>query len=151
MEPDEYARIAAAEDEHWWYQGTRALAAQLLDPWLGRPGLFLDAGCGPGGNGAWLAERGTVVGVDRAVEALALLGARHPDVYGAIAIQCADGYMKAMTHTNFEAMYACMGGDQCHDACKRRRASSDLLLLNRNGRAPPSEADRHSRNAAVTH
>jgi len=80
VEPDEYARIAAAEDEHWWYQSTRALAAQLLGPWLGRPGLFLDAGCGPGGNGAWLAERGTVVGVDRAVEALELLHARHPEV-----------------------------------------------------------------------
>jgi SAM-dependent methyltransferase len=80
VEPDEYARIAAAEDEHWWYQGTRALAAQLLGPWLGRPGRFLDAGCGPGGNGAWLADRGTVVGVDLAAEALKLVRTRHPQV-----------------------------------------------------------------------
>jgi SAM-dependent methyltransferase len=82
VEPDEYARIAAAEDEHWWYQSTRALAAQLLAPWLGARGRFLDAGCGPGGNGACLAERGTLVGVDRAAEALAFVRARHPDVLG---------------------------------------------------------------------
>jgi hypothetical protein len=28
--------------------------------------------------------------------------------------RCADGYMKAMTHTDFDAMYACMGGDLRH-------------------------------------
>jgi len=45
--------------------------------------------------------------------------------------QCADGYMKAMTHTNFEAMYACMGGDLRHRleerADARNESPSDLL------------------------
>jgi SAM-dependent methyltransferase len=70
VEPDEYARIAAAEDDHWWYRNTRALMADALAPWLGTGQTILDAGCGPGGNGAWLAEHGRVVGVDLAPEAL---------------------------------------------------------------------------------
>ena len=34
VEVEEYARIAAAEDDHWWYRNTRALVADLLAPWL---------------------------------------------------------------------------------------------------------------------
>ncbi len=78
MELEEYARIAEVEDDHWWYRNTRALAADLLGPWLHRTDRLLDAGCGPGGNGAWLAEHGTVVGVDLSPDALALVGARRP-------------------------------------------------------------------------
>jgi hypothetical protein len=55
VEHGEYARIAAAEDDHWWYRNTRRLMADLLDPWLARDQRILDAGCGPGGNGSWLA------------------------------------------------------------------------------------------------
>src|SRR2546423_13959570 len=29
-------------------------------------------------------------------------------------LHCANAYMKAMTHTDFDAMYACMGGDLRH-------------------------------------
>jgi SAM-dependent methyltransferase len=80
VEIEEYARIAAAEDDHWWYRGTRALVAQLLAPWLSRMPAertrILDAGCGPGGNGAWLARHGHVTGVDLALEALAFVRAR---------------------------------------------------------------------------
>lgn len=76
MEPDEYARIAAAEDDHWWYRNTRALMRAWLAPWLGTDQRILDAGCGPGGNGAWLADHGDVVGVDLAPEALEFARAR---------------------------------------------------------------------------
>ncbi len=79
MELDEYARIAAAEDDHWWYRNMRALMADLLRPWLRRDQLILDAGCGPGGNNAWLGEHGTVVGADLSSRALELLRERHPD------------------------------------------------------------------------
>jgi SAM-dependent methyltransferase len=79
VEVEEYARIAAVEDDHWWYRNTRALAADLLAPWLHRTELLLDAGCGPGGNGAWLAEHGTVVGVDLTADALQYVRARRPD------------------------------------------------------------------------
>jgi ubiquinone/menaquinone biosynthesis C-methylase UbiE len=78
VEVDEYARIAAVEDDHWWYRNTRALAADLLGPWLHRGGHLLDAGCGPGGNGAWLAEHGTVIGVDVADDALRFVRQRRP-------------------------------------------------------------------------
>ncbi len=78
MEPEEYARIAEVEDDHWWYRNTRALAADLLGPWLHRTERLLDAGCGPGGNGAWLAEHGSVVGVDVSPDALAFVRARRP-------------------------------------------------------------------------
>ena len=47
--------------------------ADALAPWLGRGQCILDAGCGPGGNGAWLAQHGRVVGVDVAPEALAFV------------------------------------------------------------------------------
>ena len=79
MEVEEYARIAAAEDDHWWYRNTRALMADLLAPWLGTDQRVLDAGCGPGGNGAWLAEHGRVVGVDLSPDALAFVRAGRPD------------------------------------------------------------------------
>jgi ubiquinone/menaquinone biosynthesis C-methylase UbiE len=72
VEAEEYARIAAVEDDHWWYRTTRGIVADLLRRHVaGRNGLrVLDAGCGPGGNGAWLATHGTVVGIDRSPEAL---------------------------------------------------------------------------------
>jgi SAM-dependent methyltransferase len=78
VEVEEYARIAAVEDDHWWYRNTRGLAADLLAPWLHRGPRVLDAGCGPGGNGAWLAEHGDVVGVDLSADALAFVKARRP-------------------------------------------------------------------------
>lgn len=78
MELEEYARIAEVEDDHWWYRNTRALAADLLAPWLHRTERLLDAGCGPGGNGAWLAEHGAVVGVDLSPDALAFVRTRRP-------------------------------------------------------------------------
>jgi ubiquinone/menaquinone biosynthesis C-methylase UbiE len=78
VEVEEYARIAAVEDDHWWYHNTRALAADLLAPWLHRAGHLLDAGCGPGGNGAWLAEHGNVIGVDLAADALRFVLDRRP-------------------------------------------------------------------------
>jgi SAM-dependent methyltransferase len=78
MEVEEYARIAAAEDEHWWYRNTRALMADLLAPWLHTADRILDAGCGPGGNGAWLAGHGDVTGVDLSDDALSFVRARRP-------------------------------------------------------------------------
>ena len=85
MDPQEYARIAAVEDDHWWYRNTRALLGDLLQPWLAPDLRILDAGCGPGGNGAWLAQHGTVVGVDISPEALAFVRTRHLEMLPAQA------------------------------------------------------------------
>jgi SAM-dependent methyltransferase len=80
MEVDEYARIARAEDAHWWYRSTRALMKDMLSPWL-QPGIsVLDVGCGPGGNTAWLDSYGDVVGVDSSPEAVRLARSRHPEM-----------------------------------------------------------------------
>jgi SAM-dependent methyltransferase len=46
MEQTEYASMAAAEDDMWWY---RALHVRLLDKLAGVQGRVLDAGCGTGG------------------------------------------------------------------------------------------------------
>lgn len=72
MEADEYARIATAQGAHWWYRSTRALMADVLEPWLGSASRILDAGCGPGGNGAWLNRYAPTVGVDASTVALRL-------------------------------------------------------------------------------
>jgi SAM-dependent methyltransferase len=85
VDPQEYARIAAVEDDHWWYRNTRALVRDLLQPWLAHDLRILDAGCGPGGNGAWLAQHGTVVGVDVSPEALAFVRARRVEMLPAQA------------------------------------------------------------------
>ena len=82
MEIEEYARIAAAEDDHWWYRSTRAVMAMLLAPWLAGdlPRVrVLDAGCGPGGNGAWLAAHGRVIGADLSRDGLAFVRERRPE------------------------------------------------------------------------
>lgn len=80
MELEEYARIADAEQRHWWYRSMPALARAVLGSAL-RPGLrILDAGCGPGPNFEWLSPYGEVVGVDHSPEAIRLANARHPGI-----------------------------------------------------------------------
>jgi SAM-dependent methyltransferase len=80
VEEAELARVARVEDRHWWYRSTRGLTREMLSPWL-RPGIrVLDAGCGPGGNSAWLDEYGEVVGVDISAEAVRLARSRHPEI-----------------------------------------------------------------------
>ena len=64
MELAEYANVAAVEDHHWWFRSTRRLIRQMLGAWI-RPGIrVLDAGCGPGGNGARFLDQAEVVGID---------------------------------------------------------------------------------------
>lgn len=84
MEAAEYRRMAAVENSHWWYHSTRALLRQFLLPALSKtrgalPQRFLDAGCGTGATGAWLAEWGSVVALDCAPEALEIYAETHPE------------------------------------------------------------------------
>lgn len=74
MERTEYETMAAVELRHWWYGGMRAVNAALLDSaYPGRRDLrILDAGCGTGGNGAFLRRYGCVAGLDISALALAL-------------------------------------------------------------------------------
>ncbi|HLS72469.1 MAG TPA: class I SAM-dependent methyltransferase [Actinomycetaceae bacterium] len=75
-EPSKWAQITAANPDHstWYVQRFRDMAAagadlvgeaRLIDAMVPRGARVLDAGCGPGRHGGYLAERGhTVVGVD---------------------------------------------------------------------------------------
>ena len=80
MEIDEYRRMARVEQNHWWYVSTRALLLRLLNPRLHRrgSGRLLDAGCGTGATGAWLADYGSVTALDVEPTALAIYEELHP-------------------------------------------------------------------------
>jgi ubiquinone/menaquinone biosynthesis C-methylase UbiE len=59
MNPAEFANIAAAEHDLWWYRGMKQILFRLLDP-IAREHQFenvLEAGCGTGHLSATLAER----------------------------------------------------------------------------------------------
>jgi SAM-dependent methyltransferase len=60
LELEEYRIMYEAEDSHWWYRGLRASMLSLLrlDPRRDRELRILDAGCGTGGNLAFLREQG---------------------------------------------------------------------------------------------
>jgi len=75
MQTEDYAYLNALEEDFWWFAGMREITAVLLDPVCppSRDRFILDAGCGTGGNLAWLsryAGDGRVAGVDLASEAL---------------------------------------------------------------------------------
>ena len=85
MELDEYRRMAAAGDSHWWYRSTRALLQGLVEPLLppiNEHTVYLDAGGGTGATGRWLAERATTVLDDFEPMALSFASAKTPGYQG---------------------------------------------------------------------
>ena len=89
MELDEYRRIAAVEERHWWYAATRRLLAEQLQPWLTPGGRFLDAGGGTGATASWLAAEGRLVACDLEPIAVQLYADTHPDVTGLVVADLA--------------------------------------------------------------
>jgi SAM-dependent methyltransferase len=64
MDDDEYQRMVAAGERHWWYRSTRSLLESLIAPHLppvDATSIYLDAGGGSGATGSWLADRATTV------------------------------------------------------------------------------------------
>lgn len=77
MERGEYRKLAERESFFWWNAGRREILREALARAVSRRPLeILDLGCGPGGNILFLADFGSVVGVDASEEALALARAR---------------------------------------------------------------------------
>lgn len=70
MNAAEYEAMYRVEDSMWWYTGMRRIAASLLERRLAPGVRILDAGCGTGGNVAWLGRYGTAHGVDLSKEAM---------------------------------------------------------------------------------
>ena len=78
MDNDEYERMVAAGERHWWYRSTRKLLEMLVAPHLSPVEggtIYLDAGGGSGATGSWLADRATTVLDD--FEPVALKAAVH--------------------------------------------------------------------------
>jgi SAM-dependent methyltransferase len=79
---DYYERIQAADEDNWWYRGSRAIELALLGGRLRQGGRLLDAGCGPGGHLRWAADSGLftkLAGVDLGSQAVDLARRRVPD------------------------------------------------------------------------
>ena len=57
MNPAEFANIAAAERDLWWYRGMRDILFRLLDPVASKLQRVLEAGCGTGYLSRVLEER----------------------------------------------------------------------------------------------
>ena len=77
MRTEDYQDLFELEEEFWWFVGMRQITAAVLDPLLREnvSRIVLDAGCGTGGNVAWLrryAGASEVVGMDLASDALKL-------------------------------------------------------------------------------
>lgn len=85
--PTEYARMAAAEDDHWWYRTLHVLVARTVSRHpAGRQARVVDAGCGTGGLLRFLAREGcrALEGFDVSSEAVARARDR------GLAVRCAD-------------------------------------------------------------
>ena len=77
MDASLYPRMAAVEDEHWWFASRRAICSRVLDRiGLPRDAAILEPGCGTGGNFAMLARRGNLYAMDTDEAALRFAAAR---------------------------------------------------------------------------
>ena len=64
MQPEEYDKMYALEDQHWWFAAKRLFAQVFLKQLSGRKRKILDVGCGTGRNMVMLKEWGQVSGAD---------------------------------------------------------------------------------------
>ena len=71
MNTEEYGRMFAVEDSHWWYVALRAHVRAACAQFAARATRIVDVGCGTGGMAVGLAMGAEVVGLDFSNEGLA--------------------------------------------------------------------------------
>lgn len=81
MNIEEFDRMFAVEEKHWWYRGRRALVRAALDRYAptGRPLQILDVACATGMSFRFLADYGDIRGIDISDETIRLCGQRGID------------------------------------------------------------------------
>jgi SAM-dependent methyltransferase len=69
---EEYGVMYRVEDTHWWYRGMETITRRVIERRYARNRrlCILDAGSGTGAAMGYLAEYGTVFGIDYAAEAI---------------------------------------------------------------------------------
>ena len=71
MNPDEYKKLFALEDNFWWFKGMRKVVFNLVKKHTSTKDLnILDTGCGTGRNLLDLSKLGNAVGLDLSDDAL---------------------------------------------------------------------------------
>jgi ubiquinone/menaquinone biosynthesis C-methylase UbiE len=72
MDAKEYEVMYRVEDFHWWYRGMETITRRVIEQRYPRGSKLriLDAGCGTGAVMGYLADYGTVTGLDFSAEAL---------------------------------------------------------------------------------
>jgi len=150
MNVEEYARLAAIEERHWWYAGMRRITRALLGPAVaarGRRPRLLDVGCGTGLNVAEAGRWADAVGVDVSDEALRFARARGIAVARASieALPFADATFDVVT--SFDVLYHRAVGDDARAVRELARvlAPGGLLFV----RTPALAALRRAHDDAV--
>jgi SAM-dependent methyltransferase len=87
MDLKEYCVLFEVEDTLWWYQGMETITRAVIERFYARGSTLriLDVGCGTGGALRYLADYGTVLGIDLSHFALTLSRQRAPF---AVACSC---------------------------------------------------------------
>ena len=72
MDLEEYKVMYQVEDHHWWYRGMESITRECLEQFYPRGSKLriLDVGCGTGAVMGYLADYGTVTGLDYSAQAL---------------------------------------------------------------------------------
>ena len=108
------AATADAEDRHFWFQGLRRSARLVLEAELAgrRVSRILDCGCGTGRNLDWLADYGSVAGVELSPTGLAVARRHHrPVVQGSVThLPFADASVDLAT--SFDVLYCLPDEDE---------------------------------------
>jgi ubiquinone/menaquinone biosynthesis C-methylase UbiE len=78
---EEFDRMFAVEETHWWYRGRRALVRDALDRYAPgrRPLRLLDVACATGMSFRFLADYGEIRGIDISDETIRLCAQRGID------------------------------------------------------------------------